>query len=48
MRRNHPLPEANVFFEKLEDIFHDDDYTKAQVVKAIKQFYQISGMKKQV
>lgn len=33
-----PMPEVNVFFEKLETIFHKDDFTKAQVVEAIKEF----------
>ena len=33
-----PMPEVNAFFEKLEAIFHKDDFTKAQVVEAIKQF----------
>ena len=30
--------EVNAFFEKLEAIFHKDDFTKAQVVEAIKEF----------
>jgi FlaA1/EpsC-like NDP-sugar epimerase len=33
-----PMPEVNAFFEKLEAIFHKDDFTKAQVVDAIKDF----------
>ena len=33
-----PMPEVNAFFEKLEAIFHKDDFTKAQVVEAIKEF----------
>ena len=33
-----PMQEVNAFFEKLEAIFRKDDFTKAQVVKAIKQF----------
>ena len=33
-----PMPEVNAFFEKLEAIFHQDDFTKAQVVEAIKEF----------
>ena len=33
-----PMPEVNAFFEKLESIFHEDDFTKAQVVEAIKEF----------
>lgn len=33
-----PMPEVNAFFEKLEAIFHEDDFTKAQVVEAIKEF----------
>ena len=34
----HPMSEVNVFFDKLEAIFHEDDFTKAQVVEAIKEF----------
>lgn len=34
----HNLEEVNIFFEKLEAIFHEDDFTKAQVVEAIKEF----------
>ena len=34
----HELAEVNTFFEKLEAIFHEDDFTKAQVVDAIKEF----------
>ena len=33
-----PMPEINAFFERLEAIFHQDDFTKAQVVEAIKAF----------
>ena len=33
-----PMPEVNAFFDKLEAIFHRDDFTKAQVVEAIKEF----------
>ena len=33
-----PMPEVNAFFDKLETIFHRDDFTKAQVVDAIKEF----------
>ena len=33
-----PMPEVNAFFEKLEAIFHKDDFTKAQVVETIKEF----------
>ena len=33
-----PMPEVNAFFEKLEAIFHKEDFTKAQVVDAIKEF----------
>lgn len=33
-----PMPEVNAFFEKLEAIFHRDDFTKAQVVETIKEF----------
>ena len=34
----HNMDEVNTFFDKLEAIFHRDDFTKAQVVEAIKQF----------
>lgn len=33
-----PMPEVNAFFEKLESIFAKDDFTKAQVVEALKEF----------
>ena len=33
-----PMSEVNAFFGKLEAIFHKDDFTKAQVVEAIKEF----------
>jgi len=33
-----PLSEVNAFFEKLEGIFHKEDFTKVQVVEAIKEF----------
>ena len=33
-----PMDEVNSFFEELESIFHKDDFTKAQVVDAIKEF----------
>ena len=33
-----PMPEVNAFFDKLEAIFHRDDFTKAQVVEAIREF----------
>lgn len=33
-----PMPEVNAFFEKLETLFVKDDFTKAQVVEAIKEF----------
>ena len=32
------MPEVNAFFEKLETLFIKDDFTKAQVVNAIKEF----------
>jgi len=32
------MPEVNALFDKLEAIFHSDDFTKAQVVGAIKEF----------
>ena len=34
----HDMNEVNTFFGTLEAIFQKDDFTKAQVVKAIKQF----------
>lgn len=34
----HDMEEVNIFFERLESIFHKDDFTKAQVVEAIKEF----------
>ena len=34
----HDMDEVNTFFESLEAIFHQDDFTKAQVVEAIKEF----------
>lgn len=34
----HNLYEVNTFFEKLEVIFAQDDFTKAQVVEALKEF----------
>lgn len=34
----HKMNEINAFFEKLEHIFTNADFTKAQVVEAIKQF----------
>jgi FlaA1/EpsC-like NDP-sugar epimerase len=33
-----PMPEVNAFFEKLEGLFAKEDFTKAQVVEAIKEF----------
>lgn len=33
-----PMPEVNAFFDKLEAIFHKEDFTKVQVVEAIKEF----------
>ena len=34
----HDMTEVNGFFEKLENIFASEDFTKAQVVEAIKEF----------
>ena len=34
----HKMSEVNGFFEKLESIFSKEDFTKAQVVNAIKEF----------
>ena len=36
--KRHDMNEVNIFFNKLEAIFHKDDFTKAQVVEAIKEF----------
>ena len=33
-----PMPEVDAFFEKLESLFAKEDFTKAQVVEAIKEF----------
>ena len=34
----HEMSEVNAFFDKLEAIFRKDDFTKSQVVEAIKEF----------
>jgi len=34
----HEMNEVNEFFDKLEDVFAKEDFTKAQVVEAIKEF----------
>lgn len=34
----HEMGEVNSFFEKLEALFANPDFTKAQVVEAIKEF----------
>ena len=34
----HEMNEVNGFFDKLEDIFAKENFTKAQVVEAIKTF----------
>ena len=34
----HDMEEVNTFFDDLESIFHKDDFTKADVVNAIKRF----------
>ncbi len=34
----HDMDEVNTFFDDLESIFHKDDFTKADVVAAIKKF----------
>lgn len=34
----HDMEEVDVFFNKLESIFQKDDFTKAQVVEAIREF----------
>lgn len=35
---HRPMQEVNAFFEKLEGIFHKEDFTKTEVVEAIKEF----------
>lgn len=34
----HDMEEVDSFFEKIEGIFAKEDFTKAQVVEAIKEF----------
>lgn len=34
----HEMSEIKYFFDKLESIFHKEDFTKAQVVEAVKEF----------
>ena len=34
----HNMDDVNTFFDKLEDIFAKEDFTKAQVVEALKEF----------
>ena len=34
----HNMEEVNSFFQTLEDIFKKDEFTKAEVVEAIKKF----------
>lgn len=34
----HNMEEVNTFFEKLESIFKKENFTKAEVVDAIKEF----------
>ena len=34
----HNMDDVNTFFDKLECIFAKEDFTKAQVVEAIKEF----------
>lgn len=36
--QRRPMAEVNEFFEKLERIFHKDDFTKAEIVEALKEF----------
>ena len=33
-----PMPEVNAFFERLENLFANPDFTKAQVVEALREF----------
>lgn len=35
---HRPMTEVNVFFDELEEIFQKEDFTKSQVVEAIKRF----------
>ena len=35
---HRPMDEVNTFFDKLEDIFAKENFTKAQIVEAIKEF----------
>ena len=36
--KKRPMQELEAFFHELEDIFHEPDFTKAEVVEAIKRF----------
>ena len=38
MTTRRPMPEVNAFFDKLETLFSKENFTKAQVVDAIKEF----------
>ena len=42
--KRRPMDEVNSFFEKLEAIFAKDDFTKAEVVSAIKEFLPRSNL----
>ena len=44
----HEMSEVNGFFEKLEGIFAKEDFTKAQVVEAIKEFIPNLNTKRKV
>ena len=33
-----PMPEVNAFFDKLEGLFVQEGFTKAQVVEALREF----------
>lgn len=35
---HRPMPEINTFFDKLEEIFQKEDFTKTEIVEAIKEF----------
>ena len=36
--KHRPMPEINTFFDKLEEIFQKEDFTKTEIVEAIKEF----------
>lgn len=36
--KHRPMEEVNAFFTEIESLFHQDDFTKAEIVEAIKRF----------